>query len=118
MNTYSIAMDGVWTGSIVRCSAGQITHNVPPGCEAIEGEPAALIAAGLLQPRDPAELLADVDRAARDERARRLSACDWTQLPDVPAGTRTAWAAYRQALRDVTDQAGFPSDITWPVPPA
>jgi hypothetical protein len=118
MTIYSIARGGVWTGSTVDCSAAQIAHNVPDGCIAIEGEPAELIAAGLLQPRDPAEMLAEVTRAAKAERNRRLQACDWTQLPDVPAGTREAWAKYRQALRDVTEQPGFPTDITWPVPPA
>jgi hypothetical protein len=56
-------------------------------------------------------------RDARAERARRLLACDWTQLPDVPAWTAQAWAAYRQALRDITAQPGFPISITWPEEP-
>lgn len=55
--------------------------------------------------------------AVRADRNRRLSASDWTQLPDAPVDA-TAWAAYRQALRDVTAQAGFPWDVTWPAPPA
>lgn len=55
-------------------------------------------------------------KAVRDDRTKRLADCDWTQLPDAPVDT-TAWAAYRQALRDITDQAGFPWDITWPAPP-
>jgi hypothetical protein len=46
-------------------------------------------------------------------------ACDWTVLSDAPldATQRASWAAYRQALRDVTDQAGFPDAIKWPLPP-
>lgn len=56
-------------------------------------------------------------RDARAERGRRLAACDWTQLPDVPAGTAQAWATYRQALRDITEQPGFPTTITWPEEP-
>lgn len=52
----------------------------------------------------------------RAERNRLLSACDWTQLPDVPLPTREAWAAYRQALRDVTSQPD-PFNIVWPTPP-
>ena len=52
----------------------------------------------------------------RAERNRRLSDCDWTQLPDAPVDA-AAWAAYRQALRDVTVQDGFPWDITWPEQP-
>lgn len=52
----------------------------------------------------------------RAERNRRLADCDWTQLPDAPVD-RTTWATYRQALRDVTSQSGFPWNITWPVEP-
>jgi hypothetical protein len=44
---------------------------------------------------------------------------DWTQLSDVDltAEQKQAWAVYRQALRDITEQAGFPETIDWPVPP-
>ena len=28
-----------------------------------------------------------------------------------------AWATYRQGLRDVPEQAGFPEDINWPTTP-
>ena len=54
---------------------------------------------------------------ARDERNARLAASDWTQLPDVPEAVKNKWAVYRQALRDVTSQAGFPHDIVWPSEP-
>ena len=47
------------------------------------------------------------------ERNQRLSDCDWTQLQDAPDDA-AAWAAYRQELRDVTAQAGFPWDVVWP----
>jgi hypothetical protein len=52
-------------------------------------------------------------------RARRdvlLAPTDWTQLPDVPLATKEIWAAYRQALRDITQQAD-PHNIIWPTPP-
>ena len=52
----------------------------------------------------------------RAERDKRLLSCDWTQLPDVPLATKEAWATYRQALRDITEQPD-PFNITWPVPP-
>lgn len=52
----------------------------------------------------------------RAERDRRLLASDWTQLPDVPLATKEAWAAYRQALRDITLQPD-PFNITWPAAP-
>lgn len=57
------------------------------------------------------------DRRARLERGRRLMKSDWTQVPDAPVDA-TAWATYRQALRDITDQAGYPFEITWPEVPA
>jgi len=53
----------------------------------------------------------------RAERNVLLASCDWTQLPDVPTD-RAAWAIYRQELRDVTEQIGFPWDVVWPTPPA
>ena len=61
---------------------------------------------------------ADIEVAAhvRSERNRLLASCDWTQLPDAPTD-QTAWSAYRQSLRDVTDQVGFPHEIEWPIPP-
>lgn len=54
----------------------------------------------------------------RQERTHRLGTCDWTVLPDVPLPTeaRQQWEIYRQALRDVTEQAD-PFNIVWPVPP-
>lgn len=45
-----------------------------------------------------------------------LANSDWTQVPDAPVD-QAAWATYRQALRDLPEQEGFPFDITWPVPP-
>jgi hypothetical protein len=52
----------------------------------------------------------------RQERNRLLSACDYTQLPDVDQALRESWAEYRQALRDVTTQPD-PTNITWPTAP-
>ena len=51
----------------------------------------------------------------RSMRNARLSICDWTQLPDAPVD-HTAWAAYRQALRDITNQTD-PFNIVWPEEP-
>jgi hypothetical protein len=49
----------------------------------------------------------------RDERDQLLTASDWTQVADAPVD-QTAWATYRQALRDVPAQAGFPWEVEWP----
>jgi hypothetical protein len=62
-----------------------------------------------------ASLDAEVAKGVRLERDSLLAATDWMALSDV---TLTAdWAAYRQALRDVTAQAGFPHNVTWPSKP-
>lgn len=58
-----------------------------------------------------------VASAVRAERDAKLAASDWTQVADAPVD-KAAWATYRQALRDLTVQAGFPSSITWPSEPA
>lgn len=52
----------------------------------------------------------------RNKRNEKLSGLDWTQLPDSPVD-KAAWATHRQALRDITSQAGFPWTITWPDAP-
>lgn len=52
----------------------------------------------------------------RQQRNKRLADCDWTQLSDAPVDA-TAWATYRQELRDVTAQVSFPWEITWPKAP-
>lgn len=57
-------------------------------------------------------------RQARLRRNDLLQQSDWTQLPDVPLETKEAWATYRQALRDITAQSGYPFTIVWPTPPA
>ncbi len=54
----------------------------------------------------------------RKKRNKILVKTDWTQNADVPQATRDLWAPYRQALRDVPGQTGFPYEITWPTPPA
>lgn len=55
-------------------------------------------------------------KSIRTDRNTRLAACDWTQLTDAPVDA-TAWATYRQALRDITSQSGFPWDVQWPDQP-
>jgi hypothetical protein len=54
---------------------------------------------------------------AKQQRQRLLTESDWTQLPDVPVNTKYAWVTYRQALRDITEQSGYPTEIIWPTPP-
>ena len=60
----------------------------------------------------------DTRKAAevRAERSAKLAATDWTQITDATAD-KTAWATYRQALRDISAQSGFPNNVTWPDAP-
>jgi hypothetical protein len=74
-------------------------------------------------PAEQAEIDARVANAnvflaetVRVERNAKLAASDWTQVADAPVD-KAVWAAYRQALRDVTTQAGFPVTIDWPEAP-
>lgn len=65
------------------------------------------------------ELDQDRESAAAKVRAQRnrlLAESDWTQVQDAPVD-KTVWAAYRQELRDISSQAGFPYDVTYPTRP-
>jgi hypothetical protein len=59
---------------------------------------------------------AEQAKSMRASRTEKLKDSDWTQIADSTAD-KTAWATYRQALRDVTAQAGFPWEVTWPDAP-
>lgn len=54
------------------------------------------------------------------KRLTLLQQSDWTQLPNSPltAEQQTAWATYRQELRDITTQSGYPFNVIWPTPPS
>ena len=52
----------------------------------------------------------------RSLRDAKLTQSDWTQVADAPVD-QAAWATYRQALRDIPSQAGFPNEVTWPTEP-
>ena len=62
--------------------------------------------------------LKDAEQAQniRNQRNQMLKDCDWTQLEDSPVD-KILWASYRQSLRDITEQSGFPWEIQWAVQP-
>ncbi len=54
--------------------------------------------------------------SVRGQRDSLLVQSDWTQVADAPVN-KAAWAAYRQALRDISTQPDFPWTVTWPEQP-
>lgn len=58
----------------------------------------------------------EMARQIRTKRNDLLADTDWTQVADAPVD-QAAWATYRQALRDVPEQEGFPVDVVWPEKP-
>ena len=61
------------------------------------------------KPQDQAE------DAVRNKRDQLLAETDWMALSDVTMSTEMQ--SYRQALRDITEQTGFPTSVTWPTKP-
>lgn len=100
-------VDGKWYAKYV---LGPIFTDIP----ATDTEPALTAA------EQEAAYKADKDvrqaKTVRSSRNERLKECDWTQITDATAD-KTAWATYRQTLRDISSQAGFPWVITWPDQP-
>ena len=82
---------------------------------AAEGDQPAMTAA---EQETAYKAMKDAEQAANVRRTRteKLKDSDWTQIADSTAD-KAAWAVYRQALRDVTQQSGFPWTIDWPTIP-
>lgn len=118
-NAQFIAADGsIITGEWLHPSLGWIPHTAVRGeseiMDAVFDAFLALPPAPYVEPAPDLELMA---AAARDQRDALMRETDWMVLPDSPlsADDRDKVLAYRQALRDVPAQPGFPVDIVWPV---
>lgn len=61
------------------------------------------------------QVYSEASEVIRTERNRLISETDWMALSDN--NITAEWAAYRQALRDITNQSGFPHTIEWPTKP-
>lgn len=73
---------------------------------------------GKTRPEVDAAKAAAAANEARRTRDRLLEESDFTQLDDVPDKIdRTKWRVYRQKLRDITKQSGFPLNVIWPEDP-
>lgn len=73
-----------------------------------------------VQDKTAEDIQAETDAQAasvRQQRNRLLAECDWTQVADAPSASQFAWAEYRQKLRDLPAQAGFPWTVNWPDAP-
>lgn len=57
-----------------------------------------------------------IKQDTREKRNLLLSESDWTQVTDAPVD-QAVWAVYRQALRDIPQQDGFPLNVVWPEKP-
>tara|TARA_R110000744_G_scaffold221810_1_gene340790 strand:- start:928 stop:1263 length:336 start_codon:yes stop_codon:yes gene_type:complete len=89
---------------------------VPNLVEATEGGIGWSYSGGVFT--EPADTRTEAEKAlgARAERDAKLVESDWTQVIDASVD-QAAWATYRQALRDIPAQAGFPNTIDWPTSP-
>ena len=64
-------------------------------------------------------------KRVRDERNTKLAATDWRVTYEVEKASvdgfgvqvPIVWTTYRQSLRDITAQPGFPHNVTWPEEP-
>lgn len=66
-----------------------------------------------------AQRTADKAANVREQRDQLLKSTDWVVIKHLERNENIpgVWEVYRQALRDVPEQGGFPWDVTWPVAP-
>jgi len=84
-------------GQLISAITGEVVGDPPP-------------------PPSAEEIAAMKAEKVRQQRGRLLKASDWTQVADAPVD-QAAWADYRQALRDIPQQEGFPENVVWPEKP-
>ena len=101
----------------------QAIYATHPNVVSVDDTAGAFDADGNQVQIDEALVQAEVERLiaeqpakeARATRDRLIAETDWMALSDVQMSD--GWAAYRQALRDVPEQPGFPDNIDWPQKP-
>ena len=92
--------------------AGQIGAHAPEGDYKYYVDITAEVEAADALAR-PAQVMAEL----REQRNAKLTASDWTQLPDAPTANAAAWKSYRQALRDLPQRTTYPNAPQWPTAP-
>lgn len=109
LQTYAVVENGKVTNVCVSETALQsnwVQSNIAKiGDEYVNGE-------FVTPPPDTSVL----ENEIRLQRNNLLAESDWTQVADAPVD-KAAWAAYRQSLRDIPQQTGFPTEVTWPTAP-
>ena len=102
-------------------------QSLAPGAEwVLRGDELEWLSTDTPQPTD-AEIEAEVARLqeeqpkkeVRERRDRLLTESDWVTVRATERGdpVPTEWQTYRQSLRDITEQTGFPEEIEWPQEP-
>jgi len=129
MNVYQTDIDGVFVGTTAADQDPLDSTNwlIPAGC--VETAPPTITDKQLakwsgtewvvetipvVEPAPEPEPIAP-EVLVRGERNAKLSACDWMACSDVTMSDE--WRTYRQALRDIPLQEGFPNTIVWPSQP-
>lgn len=108
-----------WRRAYINSEDGrvQLQKDFPAAYEELcgEGKPWGTEPTVFPEPEPTVDLAAE----ARAKRDKLLAETDWTQVLDAPisAECREAFRVYRQALRDITEQEGFPEVIEWPTMP-
>lgn len=113
------------TGYVIKTVTGSerlAQLNTKDGQAYIEGrvtEPDKMVVDGEIvdRPKTEEELYREAVGQVLMRRSAELNGSDWTQITDVPLANKEAWATYRQALRDITAQEGYPFNVIWPTPP-
>ena len=122
MRVYTYREDGVYTGYLDIEDSPVIPHlttieappEIPAGHYAVMSGTWNIIQGDV--PQYPtASMKAREWDIVRISRNTKLQESDWTQVNDAPVD-QPAWAVYRQALRDITEQSD-PFNIVWPTPP-
>jgi hypothetical protein len=120
---YELDSNKIWTGNTKQITEKQgrpknwiVTDQVPPngiarwnnGWDILDEYP---------QPPQPS--ITEKQNEIRKNRNQLLQDTDWVIIKSIEAGVSNLaqWKAYRQALRDITAQPGFPNNVTWPTKP-
>ena len=106
----------------------QALLNLAPGAQfTVNGDEVIWLDENIAKPSDE-DIQAEADRLSaeyplkelRRIRNQKLLECDWTATVDSPLTDeqKTAWLAYRQELRNITDTYNNLNNVVWPTPPA